>query len=205
MLINFNKLYVNYNLKISGILHIGGHLCEEIEDYEKYISRNKILWIEAIPENVDKCKAIYKNLLIENEVVSDVIEETNFYISNNGQSSSMLEFGLHKDLYPDIYYKASFKTKTIPTFDVIEKYINDIKFNFLNLDIQGAELKALKGLGDYLNNVDYIYTQVNSNYLYKNCALVGEIDEYLSKFGFKRVEVYWIPNYNWGDAFYIKS
>ncbi len=205
MLINFNKLYVNYNLKISGILHIGGHLCEEIEDYEKYVSRNKILWIEAIPENVDKCKAIYKNLLIENEVVSDVIEETNFYISNNGQSSSMLELGLHKDLYPDIYYKASFKTKTIPTFDVIEKYTNDIKFNFLNLDIQGAELKALKGLGDYLNNVDYIYTEVNSDYVYKNCALVGEIDEYLSKFGFKRVEVHWIPNYNWGDAFYIKS
>ncbi len=59
MLINFNKLYVNYNLKISGILHIGGHLCEEIEDYEKYISRNKILWIEAIPENVDKCRDCY--------------------------------------------------------------------------------------------------------------------------------------------------
>lgn len=205
MLINFNKLYLNYKLNITGILHIGGHLCEEINDYEKYVPRNKILWIEAIPENVDKCKIMYDNLLIENEVVSDITEETNFYISNNGQSSSMLELGLHRNLYPDIYYKASLKIITKPTFDVIKKYTSDIKFNFINLDIQGTELKALKGLGDYLNNVDYIYTEVNSDYVYKNCALIDEIDEYLSKFGFKRIEVYWVTNYNWGDAFYIKS
>ena len=55
-MINFNKLYVNYNLKISGILHIGGHLCEEIEDYEKYVSRNKILWIEAMQNKVLECR-----------------------------------------------------------------------------------------------------------------------------------------------------
>ncbi len=47
--------------------------------------------------------------------------------------------------------------------DILPKY-EDIHFNFLNLDIQGAELKALKSMGDYLNNVDYIYTEVNSDY-----------------------------------------
>ena len=34
-----------------------------------------------------------------------------------------------------------------------------------------------------LNNVDYIYSEVNSDYVYKNCALVTELDEYLLKFG----------------------
>jgi len=43
---------------------------------------------------------------------------------------------------------------------ILPKY-EDIHFN---LDIQGAELKALKSMGDYLNNVDYIYTEVNSDY-----------------------------------------
>ena len=42
--------------------------------------------------------------------------------------------------------------------------------NFLNLDIQGAELKALKSLQDYLHKVDYIYTEVNVDYLYVDCC-----------------------------------
>jgi hypothetical protein len=33
----------------------------------------------------------------------------------------------------------------------------NIEYNFLNLDIQGAELKALKGMEEYLNDVDYLY------------------------------------------------
>ena len=76
--------------------------------------------------------------------------------------------------------------------------------NFLNIDIQGAELLALKGMGDILYNFDYVYTEVNKNYIYKNCAIIEEIDNYLSNYNFKRVETCW-TNYEWGDAFYIKQ
>jgi len=79
----------------------------------------------------------------------------------------------------------------------------NIEFNFLNFDIQGAELKALKGMEEYLDNLDYLYTEVNKNYVYENCALVNELDEYLNKFGLVRVETNW-TDYEWGDAFYIK-
>ena len=33
-----------------------------------------------------------------------------------------------------------------------------------------------------LNNIKFIYTEINTNYLYKDCALVSEIDEYLKNF-----------------------
>jgi hypothetical protein len=60
-------------------------------------------------------------------------------------------------------------------------------------------------MGDeYMSKVDYVYTEVNSDYVYKDCALVTELDEYLLKFGLKRVETQWCGNYRWGDAFYIK-
>ena len=49
----------------------------------------------------------------------------------------------------------------------------------------------------------YIYTEINTNTLYKDCALVSEIDEYLSKYGFIRVETSMTP-FEWGDALYIK-
>ena len=58
---------------------------------------------------------------------------------------------------------------------------------------------------EYLKNVDYLYTEVNSDYVYKGCALVSELDEYLLKFGLERVETKWCGDFRWGDAFYIQS
>lgn len=77
--------------------------------------------------------------------------------------------------------------------------------NFLNLDIQGVELRALKSMEKYLQHIQYIYTEVNTEYVYKDCNLVGEIDTYLQPHGFKRVCTKMCGNFGWGDAFYVKS
>ena len=73
----------------------------------------------------------------------------------------------------------------------------------MNIDIQGAELLALKGMGDLIKYFDYVYLEVNSDYVYKKCALVHEIDDYLSKYNYVRVETSW-TDAKWGDALYIR-
>ena len=85
----------------------------------------------------------------------------------------------------------------------ILKQYQHIPFNFLNLDIQGTELKVLKGMDQYFNQIDYVYTEVNSDYVYKDCNLINEIDDYLKSFNLERVETYF-TDYKWGDAFYKK-
>ena len=203
MLISLEYLVNKYNIKFTGILHVGMHEAEEIESYEKYISRNKILWIEAISNKVEYCLSKFPSILVENAIISDVEgEDVTFHISNNGQSSSILELGLHKFFHPDVHYINSFKSQSKRLDNLLSKY-SDIPFNFLNLDIQGVELRALKSLGNYLEKVDYIYTEVNSDYVYEKCDLIGDIDSYLELFRFKRVETSWSGN-KWGDAFYVK-
>ena len=202
MLINLHELVKKYNIQFKGILHVGAHECEELKDYTLYITNDKILWVEALPNKVQQCKQKYPNILIENAVVSDTIEIVKFNVSNNGQSSSILEFGLHSKFHPHVHYVTSFETETKLLKDILPKY--NIKYNFLNFDIQGAELKALKGMESYLTNVDYLYTEINSDYVYKGCALVTELDEYLLQFGLKRVETKW-TDCKWGDAFYIRN
>ena len=202
MLIPLHDLVRKYNVHFKGILHVGAHECEELNDYETYLPRNKILWVEAIPHKVNECKQRYPKLLIENAIVSDVVENVQFKISNNGQSSSMLDFGLHSHYHPNVHYVTGFDGTTSLLKDILPKY--DIQYNFLNFDIQGAELKALKGMEEYLNRVDYLYTEVNSDYVYKECALVTELDEYLLQFGLHRVETKW-TDCKWGDAFYIRK
>lgn len=202
MLIPLHSLVQKYNINFKGILHVGAHECEEINDYERYISRSNILWVEALPGKVNVCKNKYPNVLIENAIVSDVIETVRFNVSNNGQSSSMLDFGLHSTYHPEVHYVTCFEAETKFLKDILPKY--NIDYNFLNFDIQGAELKALKGMEEYLHKVDYLYSEVNSDYVYKGCALVTELDEYLQKFGLYRVETKW-TEFKWGDAFYIRK
>ena len=200
MLIPLHELVNKYNVNFRGILHVGAHECEELADYERYIPRNKILWVDGLEDKVNLCKQRYPNLLIEHAVVSDIVETVKFNRSNNGQSSSILELGLHKHFHPHVWYVESKEVQTKMLKDIVCNY--DIDYNFLNLDIQGAELKALKGMEQYLSKVDYIYTEVNSDYVYEKCVIIGELDEYLLKFGLHRVETKWCENYRWGDAFY---
>lgn len=202
MLIPLDSLIEKYNTQFKGILHVGAHECEEIHEYEKHLPRNKILWIEALQDKVVISKQVYPNIRILNIVASDRYEMVNFNRSNNGQSSSFLELGLHKQYHPHVNYVSSHITIAIPLIDIVNQ--SDVSFNFINLDIQGTELKALKGMEEYLKNIDYIYTEVNTDYVYKDCALLHQIDYYLTNFGFKRVETY-MTEFKWGDAFYIKA
>ena len=205
MLIPLDSLVSKYKINFNGVLHVGAHECEELDAYKKYISSDKILWVEALPEKVELCKSLYPGIKIERAVVSDIIESIVFNRSNNGQSSSMLDLGTHKHLYPHIHYTSSFHTQTELLDNILLKYPDD-KFNFLNMDIQGAELKALKGLTKNLDKFNYIYTEVNSEPVYKDCCLVTELDDFLSGYGFKRIETQWeVSAKTWGDAFYIKS
>lgn len=206
MLIPFQYIFNKYNLKIKGILHIGAHECEEYNDYSRNnISVENQLWIEAIPEKIDLCRRNIKDLNIINAIVSDVDDENvKFNVTNNYQSSSILELKTHLVEHPHIYviYKFEGKTKTMKTiYD--ENNISYDKYNFVNLDIQGVELKALKGMGEILDNFDYIYTEVNEKELYENCALLTEIDTFLGGKGFIRVETKMTGN-GWGDAFYMR-
>jgi len=203
MLISLHDLVKKYNVTFKGILHVGAHECEELNDYLHYLPINKVLWVEGLEDKVQFCKSTYPGVQIEHAVVSDTVETVTFNRSNNGQSSSILELGLHKQFHSWVYYVSSTSVETKVLRDLLPKY--DIEYNFLNLDIQGAELKALKGMEEYLNKVDYVYTEVNSDYVYEKCALVTEIDDYLKQFNLHRVETSWCGENRWGDAFYIRK
>lgn len=203
MLITFDSIVEKYG-KPSGIIHIGAHLMEERENYLKHDIEN-IIWIEANPNIYNQItKIIHKNNeKILNYTVSNLDDQViNFNITNNGQSSSILELDKHKIYHPSIYVTETIKVKTKRMDSVINIENIDINlYDFLNLDIQGAELLALKGFGKLLDNIKYIYTEVNRDEIYKNCAQISEIDEYL--INYSRVETLW-THANWGDAFYVR-
>jgi FkbM family methyltransferase len=205
MLIPFKELFEKYNIKPSGILHLGANQGQEAEAYEE-LKIPAVIWIEAIPsvyeqlvQNVSK----YKNHLCINACVSDVNDqEVEFNVSNNeAQSSSFLELGFHKQAHPEVHYVDKIKMTT-KRVDFLVGFGGNW---LLNADLQGAELLAFKGLGDLINSIKWIYTEVNSKLTYEGCPLVEELDEYLGTFGFTRVETAEWCGDCWTDALYIKK
>jgi len=116
-----------------------------------------------------------------------------------------LPLGTHKRAHPEVYYTHAIEctTKRLDTL-ISEKKLNLSDYNFLNMDLQGAELMALEGLGKEISKIDFAYLEVNKDYLYEGCALIQDIDAFMQFNGFKRVELEWCGNFGWGDAFYTR-
>jgi len=204
MLIQLEAL--SFPKKVTGVIHIGAHECEEYDMYLKNfvgITNNDMIWLEALPHKVYQIKQRYPEMRIFNQCLSDKDgERVSFMVTNNGQSSSMLEFGTHSYQHPEVVEVARVElvTKTLDTF-CQENNLDTSHYNFMNLDIQGAEYLALKGATKLLETVDYIYSEVNQEEVYKGCLTLSHFDEFLLEKGFRRVHLHMTP-YGWGDAFY---
>jgi hypothetical protein len=193
------------NIKVTGAFHIGAHECEELGFYKELgLDQKNIIWIDAINEKV--IEATNRGIPnVYNAIISDVDDEdVVFNVANNFQSSSLLEFKTHLTEHPEIEFvrKIQGKSLTVNSFFERNKIAHPEKYNFWNFDIQGVELMALKGATNYIKYIKAIQIEVNTEELYKDCALIGEIDNFLTSYGFKRVNTD-IGRNGWGDALYI--
>lgn len=210
MLISFdeiNEILKKYNIVITGAFHIGAHECEELGFYDRVgITHEDIIWVEALDFKVKE--AINRKIPnVYHAVITDKDDDNIvFNISNNYQSSSVLDLCTHSIQHPSVVYIDSFNMKsiTIDTFFERNNIKEPEKYNFWNFDIQGAELMALKGGINSIKHVKAIYLEVNEEELYKNCGIIEDIDEFLLNYGFKRILTNMTQNH-WGDALYIFS
>ena len=127
----------------------------------------------------------YKNTIALQACISDIEgQEVDFHVSSNGgESSSMFNFGTHKLNHPDVSFIGEKKLKTTRLDNLlIKKGINVREFDFLNIDVQGADGLVLKSLGDMLRLFNFIYIEVNRESVYEGIMLVDEIDAYLDEF-----------------------
>lgn len=205
MLLDLPTLVAKHNLKITGVLHCGAHLAEEAALYHG-LGISNVTWVEANPAVIPKIlQALHRwpgQRLVHALVYSEPDVEMTLNVTNyDGMSSSIFEFGTHPQFSPDTVFvdKVTMRTETIDA--IADTY--GVQANCLNMDLQGAELHALRGATNFLEGVDVIVTEVNSADVYVGCAKIHELDEYLV--GFERVETHWVPGQGWGDAAYTRT
>jgi FkbM family methyltransferase len=193
------------NIKINKCIHIGAHKCEELPIYITMgLAKDDIIWIEGNDDMVAVAKN--NNIAVHNYIITDKDDvEVILYKANDTASSSILDMKRHVEVYPDISYANSIKSKsiTIDTFLDITGIKSD-EYNFLNIAIQGAELMALRGAINYLKYAKAIYIKIHEIELYKNCPSIKEIDDFLRCYNFTRI-ITIMTEKGWGDALYIIS
>ena len=198
---NIEELFSFFKVNVNGILHIGAHKCEELETYLKYTTIDKVLWVEAIESLVNE----NPSLKIVNAVVSDEDgKNIEFKVANLTKCSSILDLKYHKEIHPEVEIVEiiSMQTKTIQTL-YKENNIIPSDYNTLVMDIQGAELLALKGMGEIINNIDIIYVEVNEKELYEGCCKLDTLNDFLINLGFNKKYLMLLNGY--GNAFYLKN
>lgn len=211
MLIPFDKLFREYDVRPVGILHLGANEGQEARTYNEHAGCCPVIWVEALP---DVCRKLRQHIIHYPEqlalcaCVSDRTGDVvRFHVANNdGQSSSFLDFGTHAQEHPTVKFTKDIVMRTIRVDELLKAHDVEPTVDgwFLNADLQGAELLALKGMGDLLRLFRWAYIEVNDKELYKGCALTPEVDSYLAQYGLKPVETK-MTGAGWGDRFYVRE
>jgi len=194
-----------YNLDIKGIIHVGAHFGGEVEHYMAHGIRD-IVFFEPLEFNYEKLQDNIRNLsanIITHKIaLGNKTEEVFINVSsNNGASSSVLNPKLHLEIHPEVEFvgKEKVQMKTLDSYSYQ-------KYNTLIVDVQGYELEVFKGSEQTLNYIDYVYCEINRDEVYENNAKISDLDQYLSKYNFHRVEtVWWCGDGIWGDSLYVKN
>lgn len=199
---------------IKGVIHVGAFRGEEIKQYRSLGLKNTILF-----EPQEHLYHMFKYQLLPTEkaynfALGDTETELDLYISKSnggiqngsGASSSFLKPKIHLTEHPSVVFDGTVETCKIKRLDdvISEDNINICEYNLLSIDVQGYELKVLKGSVDTLSYIKYIIVEVNRAEVYEECPMVDDIDNFLNNFGFKNIYTYW-QSQSWGDALYVKN
>jgi FkbM family methyltransferase len=181
---------------------------EELDTWKR-LGAQRIVCVEANP-------AVYQQLLTTiagarhviavNCAASDHVGRITLRVTSSDQSSSILPLARHLDLYPDV---VEVSTVEVPC-TTVDQLLTDQRlpasaFNVLSIDIQGAELLALRGAERTLPSIEAINLEVNFDELYKGAPQIEEIEEFLGARGFSRAALTCPFHATWGDALYIRT
>lgn len=201
MIINLRRELRRYGIKPDHILQVGAHEGQEDRVYRKM--KATPVYVEANPDVFSRLKNNLPQRECHLVAISDHEGVADLHVTSMDQSSSLLSLAKHSEIYPNIVVT---KTVQVPC-TTIDKLLAGRKesFDVLCIDIQGAELLALRGATNLLGQLSCIMTEVNRDELYAGCARIEEIDEYLAFHDFRRVRESFPYHESWGDAFYVKN
>lgn len=171
-----------------GIIHIGANQGQERYQYAKL--KLPVIWIEPIDKVftlLEKNIASFPNQRAFNCLITDLDDKNyDFHIANNeGASSSILDFGGHTEIWPEVHFTdtISIKSVSLPSFLKREK-IDASLYDTLVIDTQGSELIILQGAESILPEFAFVKVEAPDFESYKGCCTDEQLGKFMTRIGF---------------------
>jgi FkbM family methyltransferase len=180
------------------VLELGSRDCKDAIRINDEFNK-PVIAFEANPDSVEKCrknlsKNIEANVILHSLAVSDTngpidfwSVDTNLYNNVGASSLFVQEFSNREKDDPDRNRNCIQNKITVDSVRLDSILTQDQGKYAIFMDIQGAELLALKGMGDFLKNVEYVVTEVSGHGGYVGGVEYSELDTYLTSNGFKGI------------------
>jgi FkbM family methyltransferase len=118
--------------------------------------------------------------------LSDQCGSSTLRVLNNADSSSLLDpTGDAGDLLHKPFHSVKQTQIEMCRLDEVPGMAEIERFDIAKIDVQGAELKVLRGCGDLLRRIQSIYIEVNFCSLYKDGAVFCDTHTFLEQAGFR--------------------
>jgi FkbM family methyltransferase len=202
----------NFPKDIKGIIQIGASSGQQLKLFIHNNVKDMILFEPCDKSFVElqetaKQYEEFANITLSNYILSNKKEDVKFFIGQNEHNSSLLDLhpnrpGLHKAINNHDRYEIK-KSISLDEY-FIETKINSELYNFLFIDVQGAEHIVLEGCSKTLKHIKYIYLEVSFAEIYAGTLLYPDMVKYLSTLGFDIVWVDTTGHMNQGDVLFKK-
>ena len=186
-----NKVFPDSSAPLT-ILDIGSKDCLEAIEFSKKFVNSKVYSFEANPDAIKiarKNSQGYTNHTLVEKAVSDQNGYIKFYPINTDETETSYEDGnigassmfKASGKYPiENYIQDEIEVESI-TIEQFCKENNIGKIDFVWMDLQGAEFLALKGMGDYLKDIEIIHTEAELFEIYENQYFFKDIENLLKE------------------------
>ena len=180
---SFLEKCLHLTTDVRGVLHVGAHAGQEAGLYAQR-GFDRVTWIEANPEL--EARLSERVLPLGHRVIMQAVGShygtTKFNVTtNDGESSSLRDLGLHAEVWPNIGVAKQIDV-TVRTLDWLHSSHDFTGHNFWVLDVQGCEADVLRGAACCLGLADYVLCEVSDQPLYKGGATIDDIDRMLPSF-----------------------
>lgn len=184
-----------------GVIHVGGHHGEEADDYDAHRVR-RVVWFEAEP---DACAVLRQRVAgrpghtcVEALVADQEGARRAFYRhrfrggSKRGFCSTLPWNDALVAVDPVLSRLETFDVAIMETVTVAGALgrlgLPPEDFQYLSVNVQGAELLVLRGLGDYLAHLQWIFWEAEldaESRRYEGAPVVAEVADWLRARGFR--------------------
>jgi FkbM family methyltransferase len=185
----------------AGVIHVGGHHGEEASYYRDH-GVGAVVWIEADPdafEVLSRNTASYPGHQCVHALATDRDDDERLFYrhrfpggTKRGFCSTMPWNATVVDGDPVLSRLETFDVRAMRTVSVATalrgRGFPPARFQYLSINVQGAELMVLRGLHDYLPSIQWIFCDGEldaGSSRYRGAPTIAEVAEWLGACGFR--------------------